>query len=1854
MAEIKNNFLQSKMNKDLDPKLVPNGQYIDASNILINKSPGGKVGTVRVIPGNTELGATVLDADLECIGYFIDESNNCIYRFLTNYFDEDPALITLPPAGSGYKMQITVYNLKENLHYTLVEGLFLNFATNKEHQITGVNLIEDLLFWVDNRNQPRKINVTLANPEFVANPTYYTLEEHISVAKYAPVDPISLVRKIETTVANLTSLDELELDSVDGVEVGMTIVGDNIDISDYATITSIAGNVVTLYQDYPVAVSVGDSVTILGSTMSDKSSDNTWPGDPAFLEDRYVRFSYRLRYDDGEYSIIAPFTQIAYVPKQKGYFINGDETAAFQSTIVRWMENNINNIELLIPLPDTGSNIANSYKISEIDVLYKESDSTVIKVLETIKTSAIEIASPDTNIFSYQYQAQKPYKALPENQTTRVYDNVPTRALAQEVSGNRIIYGNYTTTYTPPSFINYNTTVATKSKGNTNFIEYPNHTLKQNRNYQVGFVLADKFGRQSPVILSSVDVDTISAAPLTFGGSTVYSPYTSDTDNIPPRNWPGNALYVIVNDQIKSLRNIPNGIPGLYADPNRTAGEEPGFSVVLGSTIITDNSYTYDKDTTTVDAPSSVPSVGEYLRGQYKDYVLITSKQVVSNTITLFTDGRPNDIYESNASNTPDVKFAYTINPIGWYSYKIVVKQQEQDYYNVYLPGMLNGYPLQQTTGSQVTYSGSTPTLNNGINVTDFPTNEENKTAHIVLINDNINKVPRDLTEVGPDQKQYRSSVELHGRVENAYEAHEFEIAVAMSNSNVIDYDSISIDETLFEVGDAIWCSTTSTSADPWYWNTFITAVDTATKKITINNYNSADTIDDFKLIKGANKQYYPTRKADIVSSIANAVDFKFLPNTVDNIQGTAGLNLYQLQTNSLVGRVSTTSAIGISGTFMIPALSVYETKGVESLLDLFWETTTTGLISDLNYDVVNGFDGPADLNNFEALFLEWQNKSGSGTTTGAANSKYITDDIYPLNSSGTIAAITDARIDSVYAADDSQLPIVGKFDIVLSGTYKYRLIIKDNFEFLHDSRTKNLYTFKISFKYGDDWYPYEFTIPLRNIEPEITSATSIQIDGEAATTPATPFMTVTANNGSFTNSTTDLYWEIMSGAPAGYFSINNTDGGLYLSNPNIPLGVYPLLIKITDATVASNPIQQITPVDASNLNSLSNTVTVTVTVVKKPLNEGIRGYDSGKFVYQNAKASFIVKSNGYKLENTSRLDYPAGYGAIYIGTNNNWNTTATVFGETFYPGLPDYPGANGRPRFQSIHNVAIENGFAPTALTQGSARWIVSLNGFKNNLVSATQTWQFQKTHASFLLYYRATSTGKWTLANGQGVAMTDNRYDFSILPYNALGSSLMGYPGGNAWQQQSMFGRVWGNTLATGLGRWGIGTNYVTFRQFGLARPNEIPPAVSAFSSALTYHGGPDIYIQKNLNSYNFDQSSSMQQGNNQYYPNININQVPPNGRINELYQQPNGDGKVETVWDEYIGVVNNKNIYFNLNPTWQVSSDGGLYTTIFPNRYGWNGYSSSTIRRSTSFVTSQPGEYCLVVRMVDTSNVQYVDGSGIGPWLDVEIEDANFTYPGQIRTAYEYYTQMDTAGGNPGGIPSNAFDARGWNVSKPATLAATMTVLTEMELDQQTFNDFSPNIISSGLLLSGAGIVPGTEVTSVDYTNRTITISTPTTGLLTQGATFTLSNNPSGTSSPLWADTNYGTEVRQFFTDNTLLTPWNPPVPDKFYTFRNKTRNYQNGSYDTGGTSPTMPSVTNKPNFCALFDADGKVVLQTGNVIAPTSTDTSPTAETLAMGKLPHYAPNVLTAWTNYDNGTNPLNNFHENVWQTITIT
>ena len=55
MPEIKNTFLKGRMNKDLDERIIPKGEYRDALNINISTSEEADVGTVQTILGNKKI-----------------------------------------------------------------------------------------------------------------------------------------------------------------------------------------------------------------------------------------------------------------------------------------------------------------------------------------------------------------------------------------------------------------------------------------------------------------------------------------------------------------------------------------------------------------------------------------------------------------------------------------------------------------------------------------------------------------------------------------------------------------------------------------------------------------------------------------------------------------------------------------------------------------------------------------------------------------------------------------------------------------------------------------------------------------------------------------------------------------------------------------------------------------------------------------------------------------------------------------------------------------------------------------------------------------------------------------------------------------------------------------------------------------------------------------------------------------------------------------------------------------------------------------------------------------------------------------------------------------------------------------------------------------------------------------------------------------------------------------------------------------------------------------------------------------------------------------------------------------------
>ena len=1094
MAEIKNSFLRSKMNKDLDDRLIPNGEYRDAQNISVGKSEADDIGALETVLGNslaTNFGLSV--ANLKVIGYHSIENSNTentntgsIIVFLT---DNSSAV----PGTSHYIYEF----LPSNPPNLLVTGVFLNFS--QDFPISGISVIEDLLFWTDNNNQPRKINIGLA-----ANGAYYREENHISVAKYNPYQPIGLLNKVSKITTGLAGA-VLSIADTTGIKKGMAVVeygnsgANGLQPENYVYVESIITNTsVTLNDSTVTGVANGDTIYFLETTMTGKDitynfnnedyADNTWPGDPDYLESRFVRLSYRFEFDDGEYSIMAPFTPIAFIPKQKGYFLGNsdgsvpdDEDSTYRSTIVEFMENGVQNIELLIPFPDTLNNVqpssSASYKIKSLDILYKESDATAVKVVDTISYSDEDdagntwTATTNSNIYIYNYQSRKPFRTLPTNQTVRVYDKVPVKALAQETAGNRIIYGNFLDKYSAPNFLRYvvNVTPKSTSLDYDSWAEFPNQSLKQNRNYQVGFVLADKFGRQSDVILSEVKPLTTIQDNISYGGDTVYAPYNTSANQGTIRDWFGDSLKVNITRSIESEISSSDGTPGLYAIPISTGTGYNTFQPLSSGDQpdITGNTYTFKLGADY----TQIPIEGSYLAGEFTDYVKVTiPPTLVGGLYTVTTNGQVSSTYLQQSPSDPDVKFAYNINPTGWYSYKIVVKQQEQDYYNVYLPGILSGYP-EVSTSHQV----------------PFPNDPPNATANIVLINDNINKIPRDLSEVGPDQKQFRSSVQLFGRVNND-----------SSTSNV---------------------------------------------------------------------QYFPNISTDTAVSISASNDSNM---EVGNLSTIGKGNLYQLDSKPLIARLSTNASnpIGITTTTMLPYLAIYETEPQESLLDIFWETSTSGLISVLNDVVSTSFQGAVG-------WKPYNSSNFSENSTGNFLSLLL-----PVDQSGTTLPDTDISRDSngnpvissvTNGYGDSK---IDQFSVTRTGgpagggagtindPYVYNFQ-KVGTEFVYEADPK-LRTYTITTNITNLTIPssLQINVTLQNIPPTITTSPS-PIDKNVGNSGYV--VTIEGVNGAAqTNlNQNQLQWSMTGGG--GYFTINSGNGEITQAS-GTAAGTYDLIVTLTDA----------------------------------------------------------------------------------------------------------------------------------------------------------------------------------------------------------------------------------------------------------------------------------------------------------------------------------------------------------------------------------------------------------------------------------------------------------------------------------------------------------------------------------------------------------------------------------------------------------------------------------------------------------------------------------------------------------------
>jgi hypothetical protein len=938
MQESKNSFLKGKMNKDLDDRLVPNGEYRDAFNVNTSRSDNSNVGTAENIRGNSvpyaellNLTSNIEGGSIDVIGHYVDDKDDRIFWFVTD-FSYSP---TTPHAGEDHTCEVYMYDQKANYVQKILQGYFLNFSKN--YLITGISIIDNLLFWTDDFNAPRRINITTA----LNSVNNYTTESQISITRTAPFKAPLLLKQDKTR--------------------GMEFIPD------------------------------------LGADIRSR-----------YIEEKFIRLSYRFKFFDNEFSTIAPFTQHCFMPMNSptfhtwnrgGGMIDANvDKQAYSETEMPLMVNAINQVNMTIELPS--ENVASDYHIKGIEILMKESEASAVKVI-----SYIDLRTHTKPILYFTYKANNPYKVLSSDQLLRTYDKVPIKAKAQEVIGNRIVYGNFEQNYDLPE-LKYRVEVDDKSEAL--WLEYPNHTVKQRRNYQVGVVLKDRFGRETPVILpedTQASTIYVNAEPARAHKNSAAAGVLSAVP------WVGQCLQMIWRAPIPDACQLVN----VYDPSTFTLDTWTSATVTL------------DVTATILSVPGNYVTllpVGSYLVGPagvgYTEILSVVYDSGISKTV-ITTATAMNSTYSAITSASVFTYYTLykktdTAAPGIWESYKIVIKQKEQEYYNVYHTGALN-------------YKNKTYITLSGNNINKIPRDTSNVSATTGLSSTkvklfpktvylNVNTLPTLSTGTVVKQGDYFASTVSTINVGTASE-HGFVRSFVDNQSAVgLVYTGVWASGATYVKQDAV-----NYSGITYYCIKDHTGVSLTPNVNTVNWQPLGSGI---SVGQGYGEPYGTTENHNNWNWIyevekdplmVDLYDKSWAPPPAPNTLPIYGADPV----------INNGTAYGGAGWFAAtPKLTVFETQPFESDLDLFWETSTTGYVAELNELIGNSPDYPLNIEliGTSALFLE----------SLPANS------IIPglrLNADASVGSIVGYELVS---AKDFAVPIpndcTNRFTIVFDGTY--------------------------------------------------------------------------------------------------------------------------------------------------------------------------------------------------------------------------------------------------------------------------------------------------------------------------------------------------------------------------------------------------------------------------------------------------------------------------------------------------------------------------------------------------------------------------------------------------------------------------------------------------------------------------------------------------------------------------------------------------------------------------------------------------------------------------------------------------
>jgi hypothetical protein len=174
---------------DSEPHRLQPGSYPYALNIRVNNTDGqNSRGVVEDIEGNALITAPLPSGVNTVIGTFANDARGFMLYFVYN--------------DSGQHCILRYVYEEEAIVITLRHSL-LNFKADKP--IRGVGMVEDLVFWTDDHNEPRLLNYVRAEAGEYQDPLDNGDFAVINIIRRPPLYPLDVTRAFDTTTGQTGS-----------------------------------------------------------------------------------------------------------------------------------------------------------------------------------------------------------------------------------------------------------------------------------------------------------------------------------------------------------------------------------------------------------------------------------------------------------------------------------------------------------------------------------------------------------------------------------------------------------------------------------------------------------------------------------------------------------------------------------------------------------------------------------------------------------------------------------------------------------------------------------------------------------------------------------------------------------------------------------------------------------------------------------------------------------------------------------------------------------------------------------------------------------------------------------------------------------------------------------------------------------------------------------------------------------------------------------------------------------------------------------------------------------------------------------------------------------------------------------------------------------------------------------------------------------------------------------------------------------------------------------------------------------------------------------------------------------------